>query len=105
MYPSLACKSLARCGLTSALCSYPGRASPYAQLGHVHDELRYSGMQTEDLCAKTACPVMPGPITVTLVEALPPIAPPVRALAWRCMPVEAVTWFSQLPTSPAIKDP
>ena len=33
--------------------------------------------QSEDLCSKTACPVAAGPINITLVELLPPIAPPV----------------------------
>lgn len=33
---------------------------------------------SEDLCTKTTCPLQKGPVTITLVENLPPIAPPVR---------------------------
>lgn len=32
---------------------------------------------SDDLCAKTACPIAPGPITINYVQDLPPIAPPV----------------------------
>ena len=39
--------------------------------------------KTEDLCAKASCPIKAGPAVITLVEALPPIAPPVRmGFAW-----------------------
>ncbi len=38
---------------------------------------------SSDLCSKTACPVPAGPITITLVEALPPIAPPVSTSCTR----------------------
>ena len=43
--------------------------------------------KTEDLCAKAACPIKAGPAVITLVEALPPIAPPVRlGVAWSGVP-------------------
>lgn len=32
---------------------------------------------SDDLCAKTACPIAPGPATITYKQDLPPIAPPV----------------------------
>ncbi|GFH27586.1 ML domain-containing protein, partial [Haematococcus lacustris] len=32
--------------------------------------------ESQDLCSKTACPVPPGPVTINIVEDLPPIAPP-----------------------------
>ncbi|KXZ50044.1 hypothetical protein GPECTOR_18g25 [Gonium pectorale] len=48
--------------------------------GTVDMTVSFSGLpiysQQFDLCTKTKCPVAPGPITLTLVEALPPIAPP-----------------------------
>eukprot|EP00197_Chlamydomonas_leiostraca_P008008 CAMPEP_0202866060 /NCGR_PEP_ID=MMETSP1391-20130828/7155_1 /ASSEMBLY_ACC=CAM_ASM_000867 /TAXON_ID=1034604 /ORGANISM="Chlamydomonas leiostraca, Strain SAG 11-49" /LENGTH=164 /DNA_ID=CAMNT_0049545973 /DNA_START=35 /DNA_END=529 /DNA_ORIENTATION=+ len=48
--------------------------------GSVDIEVSFSGVQiysqSEDLCAKTKCPVAPGPVAVTIVELLPPIAPP-----------------------------
>ncbi|GBF99574.1 hypothetical protein Rsub_12199 [Raphidocelis subcapitata] len=31
---------------------------------------------SDDLCAKTACPIAPGPIQIDYVQDLPPIAPP-----------------------------
>ncbi len=33
--------------------------------------------KSDDLCSKTACPVRKGPTEISLVELLPPIAPPV----------------------------
>ena len=47
--------------------------------------------KTEDLCAKAACPIKAGPAVITLVEALPPIAPPVRlGVAWSGVPYSTV---------------
>ncbi len=37
-----------------------------------------------DLCSKAACPLPAGPLSITLVQLLPPIAPPVRSLALLC---------------------
>lgn len=51
--------------------------------GTVEINVSFMGMpiytQQEDLCSKTSCPVPSGPISITLVEYLPPIAPPVGA--------------------------
>ncbi|KAJ9526735.1 hypothetical protein QJQ45_017521 [Haematococcus lacustris] len=49
--------------------------------GAVEIQVSFSGIQiyseSQDLCSKTACPVPPGPVTINIVEDLPPIAPPV----------------------------
>jgi hypothetical protein len=34
---------------------------------------------SDDLCAKTGCPIAPGPLEIKYVQDLPPIAPPVSA--------------------------
>ncbi|KAJ9525874.1 hypothetical protein QJQ45_009250 [Haematococcus lacustris] len=48
--------------------------------GAVEIQVSFSGIQiyseSQDLCSKTACPVPPGPVTINIVEDLPPIAPP-----------------------------
>ena len=50
--------------------------------GTVDISISFSGVdifsKTEDLCLKTTCPIAKGPTEITLIEALPPIAPPVR---------------------------
>ncbi|KAG2487052.1 hypothetical protein HYH03_014298 [Edaphochlamys debaryana] len=50
------------------------------QGGSVDMTVSFSGLpiysSSSDLCSKTTCPVPAGPIALTLVEALPPIAPP-----------------------------
>jgi hypothetical protein len=35
--------------------------------------------EVDDLCSKTSCPIKTGPIAITYVQDLPPIAPPVSA--------------------------
>lgn len=39
---------------------------------------------SDDLCAKTACPIKPGPIEINYLQELPPIAPPVSVVVWGC---------------------
>ncbi|GFR48720.1 hypothetical protein Agub_g10677 [Astrephomene gubernaculifera] len=57
-----------------------GKTEAQVQGGTVDMVVSLSGIpiftQSLDLCTKTTCPVAPGPISITLVEALPPIAPP-----------------------------
>jgi hypothetical protein len=71
------------------LPSHPGTcASPPA----VHDvpsglisiNVSFAGTQiyeeVDDLCSKTTCPIKTGPLDITYVQDLPPIAPPVSCL-------------------------
>eukprot|EP00198_Chlamydomonas_reinhardtii_P011890 XP_001701227.1 predicted protein [Chlamydomonas reinhardtii] len=48
--------------------------------GSVDMTVSFSGLpiysSTSDLCTKTTCPVPAGPIAITIVQVLPPIAPP-----------------------------
>eukprot|EP00798_Chlamydomonas_sp_ICE-L_P016883 gene16883-23158_t len=48
--------------------------------GAVDITVSYGGVDIysmeEDLCTKTSCPIMPGSFTMTIIEDLPPIAPP-----------------------------
>ncbi|KAJ9527605.1 hypothetical protein QJQ45_025877 [Haematococcus lacustris] len=58
-----------------------GSSSLAVPAGAVEIQVSFSGIQiyseSQDLCSKTACPVPPGPVTINIVEDLPPIAPPV----------------------------
>ncbi|GFH26174.1 ML domain-containing protein [Haematococcus lacustris] len=57
-----------------------GSSSLAVPAGAVEIQVSFSGIQiyseSQDLCSKTACPVPPGPVTINIVEDLPPIAPP-----------------------------
>lgn len=49
--------------------------------GRVTLKVSYLGFQiyteSSDLCSRTSCPLAPGPVAITYVQNLPPIAPPV----------------------------
>eukprot|EP00199_Chlamydomonas_sp_CCMP681_P003575 CAMPEP_0119115728 /NCGR_PEP_ID=MMETSP1180-20130426/51900_1 /TAXON_ID=3052 ORGANISM="Chlamydomonas cf sp, Strain CCMP681" /NCGR_SAMPLE_ID=MMETSP1180 /ASSEMBLY_ACC=CAM_ASM_000741 /LENGTH=183 /DNA_ID=CAMNT_0007104817 /DNA_START=55 /DNA_END=606 /DNA_ORIENTATION=- len=65
---------------TPATFKVQGSTGIAVDSGTVDIQVSFSGVEifatSEDLCAKTSCPVAPGEVLVTLVEALPPIAPP-----------------------------
>ncbi len=49
--------------------------------------------KSDDLCTKTACPVRKGPTEITLVELLPPIAPPVSGPVGLLLPSSGCKYF------------
>lgn len=53
------------------------------QSGFISIDVAYEGTQiyeeVDDLCGKTSCPIKTGPIDITYIQDLPPIAPPVSS--------------------------
>lgn len=58
--------------------------------GRISINVSYAGTpiyeEDDDLCTKAACPIKTGPIEITYLQELPPIAPPVRACIRGCLP-------------------
>lgn len=57
-----------------------GNAVHDVQSGSISIDVAYEGTQiyeeVDDLCGKTSCPIKTGPIDITYIQDLPPIAPP-----------------------------
>jgi hypothetical protein len=51
--------------------------------------------EVDDLCSKTTCPIKTGPLDITYVQDLPPIAPPVSCLGRiLCLDAHAAMYVS-----------
>lgn len=53
--------------------------------------------EVDDLCSKTTCPIKTGPIDITYVQDLPPIAPPVRTPLVSCSCLHTPCFRTALP--------
>ncbi|KAI8468561.1 MAG: ML domain-containing protein [Monoraphidium minutum] len=57
-----------------------GNADRDVAAGAISMSVAFTGVPiyeaSDDLCAKTACPIAPGPLEIKYVQQLPPIAPP-----------------------------
>lgn len=55
------------------------------QSGSISIDVSFMGTQiyeeVDDLCGKTACPIKTGPIEISYIQDLPPIAPPVSVVS------------------------
>mmetsp|Transcript_23477 Transcript_23477/g.69755 ORF Transcript_23477/g.69755 Transcript_23477/m.69755 type:complete len:158 (-) Transcript_23477:207-680(-) len=67
-------------GTPATFSIFGSSSAPTIASGTVDMTIQFGGVDifanSEDLCQKATCPIQQGPVKITLVEYLPPIAPP-----------------------------
>eukprot|EP00955_Chlamydomonas_euryale_P034414 349785-Chlamydomonas_euryale.AAC.7 len=84
--------------------------APTIASGTVDMTIQFGGVDifanSEDLCQKATCPIQQGPVKITLVEYLPPIAPPVRLHGYMDpSALDQPTERGATPCHPVLSDP